>query len=38
MGISYITTGKAKGIGDYADQTLDNAGITCDGGIIVDNV
>lgn len=36
MGASYFMTGEAKGIGDYLDQALDDAGVTSDGGTIVE--
>lgn len=36
MGASYFMTGETKGIGDYLDQALGNAGVTNDGGTIVE--
>ncbi|MGB7499673.1 MAG: RHS repeat-associated core domain-containing protein, partial [Moheibacter sp.] len=36
MGASYFMTGEAKGIGDYLDQALDDAGVTNDGGKVVE--
>lgn len=36
MGVSYFMKGEAKGIGDYLDQSLDDASVTSDGGVMIE--